>query len=169
MSATTADTPGNRWSRLPRWAQPRPEAHGDPAGRDLRGIETALLIILGLVLAVAVVHDVVLQVRLNTRESADRTTWRAYEHRYVKVLDVRTLEHGTIDFVCLPSLTKTAAEREIRPCLMISGPIVNGHRTVDGGYFIPPKRADRYQYRYGCFGLPAQRQLCGLRSPPALT
>lgn len=169
MSATTADTPRSGWSRLPRWARPRPEANGDPAGRDLRAIETALLVIIGLVLAAAVVHDVVLQVHLNKRESADRTTWRTFEHRYVKVLDVRTLERGTTDFVCLPSLTTATGERQIRPCVMISGPIVDGHRTVDGGYFVPPKRADRYQYRYGCFGLPAQRQLCGLRSPPPVT
>ena len=49
---------------------------------------------------------------------------------------------------------------------MISGPVRAGRRTVVGGYHLTPFRKDAYAYRWGCFGIPAERSLCGLTSPP---
>ena len=159
MSSSPVTAGPTRRSRLPAWAAPRTDSDHDPAGRDVRSIETAILILVGLLLAAAVIYDVALQVRLNTRETADRATWKAFSHQNTKHLDVRTLEHGTTDYVCRAS-TVTGNTPEVRLCLEISGPTVNDRRHVDGGYYIPPRRADRYAYRYGCFGLPAQHGLC---------
>lgn len=170
MSSPSTTAGPSRRLRLPDWAAPRPQGDRDPASRDVRAIESAILLLVGLLLAAAVVYDVALQVRLNTRESADRATWRAYAHvTYVKTrLDVRTLEHGNTDFVCRSTSTVAAqAAHQVRLCLMISGATVNDRRTIDGGYYIPPRAADRYSYRYGCFGLPAQRALCGAASAAA--
>jgi len=167
MSAPSTAAGPPRRLRLPSWAAPRPQRERDPASRDVRTIESTILVLIGLLLAVAVVYDVVHQVRLNTRESADRATWRTFAHvSDVKTrLDVRTLERGTTDFVCRSTSTVAAiAAHQLRLCLMISGPIVDGRRHIDGGYYIPPQTSDRYAYRYGCFGLPAQRALCGASS-----
>ena len=163
MSAPAA-SPQRRRARLPAWAAPRDTpSGGDPAGRDTRAIETIIVVVIGLVLAAAVIRDVVRQTHVNERTSADRATWRAYTHRKVKNLDVRTLERGTTDFVC----ASTNPQRPVaRFCLMLSGPVRANRRTVDGGYYLAPFRKDSYPYRWGCFGVPAQRTLCGLRSPP---
>lgn len=172
MSTATPTAHSSRGLRLPRWAAPRAQGDRDPAGRDVRAIETTIMVLIGLLLAVAVTYDVVLQVRLNTRETADRATWRAYEHvSYVKTrLDVRTLEHGTTDFVCRSTSTvATQIAHQVRQCLMISGPTVNDRRQIDGGYYLAPKASDRFLYRYGCFGLPAERKLCGAASLTSAT
>lgn len=168
MSSTSAPTPHR--SRLPAWLAPRPQADRDPASRDVRAIESVILILLGLLLAAAVVYDVALQVRVNKRESADRATWRAYSHvTYVKTrLDVRTLERGTTDFVCRSTSTVAAQiSGQVRLCLMVSGPVVHGVRRIDGGYYIPGKRRDSFAYRWGCFGLPAEQGLCGAANAAA--
>jgi hypothetical protein len=166
MSAPAAHRARRSW--LPPFLGPRPQSQADPAGRDLRAIETVIIVLLGLLLAAASVDDVAHQVRLNKRTSADRVTWRAYAHANIKHLDVRTLEHGTTDFVCRSTTTVAAdAAAEIRLCLMVGGPTVDNKRTVDGGYYIPVRAPDRYTYRYGCFGLPAHRSLCGSASAAA--
>jgi len=163
MSASAPSTPAPR-RLLPAWVAHRPQGDRDPANRDVRAIETTVMVLIGLLLAVAVIYDVAHQVGINTRETADRATWRGYEHvADVKTrLDVRTLERGTTDFVCRSTSTVAAtALHQVRLCLMISGPTVNDRRTIDGGYYLAPHASDRFAYRYGCFGLPAQRALCG--------
>ena len=161
MSAPVASPP-SRW--LPEWAAPRDmPPSGDPAGRDTRAIETVIVVLIGVVLAAAVVRDVVRQTHVNERTAADRATWRAYTHRKVKNLDVRTLERGTTDFVC----ASTNPQRPLpRLCLMVSGPVRGGRRAIAGGYYLEPFRKDAYPYRWSCFGVPAGRSLCGLRSAP---
>ncbi len=161
--STASVTP--RRSRLSPRLAPRPApAGGDPAGRDVRGIETAVVLLIGLVLLVAVVHDVSRQTSINIRVSADKSTWRLYAHRRDKKLDVRLLPHGTTDYLC-PSTPLAVRARAPRLCLMIDGPIRRGLRTVEGGYYVPPLRQDRYITRSGCFGLPATTHLCGAKAP----
>lgn len=164
---TAAARPHSRRSPWPAWAEPRETPpSGDPAGRDTRAIETVLVVLVGLVLAAAVVWDVVRQTHVNVRTAADRATWRAYTHRNFKNLDVRTLLRGTTDFVCASTNTQHPAARF---CLMLSGPVRANRRTViEGGYYAEPFRTDSYPYRWGCFGVPAQRHLCGLKSAPPL-
>jgi hypothetical protein len=152
---------------LPAWAAPRnPPGDGrDPAGPSLRMIETAILILVGLVLTVAVAWDVVRQTHVNVRTAADRATWRAYAHRdlHNKTLTVRTLLRGTTDFTCGPPVRGATN----RLCLMMVGPTHVSRRTVAGGYYVPLKRQDRFIVRYGCFGLAASRHLCAHRTAPA--
>jgi hypothetical protein len=146
---------------LPGWAAPRPApADGrDPAGPSMRMIETAILILVGLVLTAAVAWDVGRQTRVNERVAADKATWRAYTHRALKgkTLTVRTLLRGTTDFACGPPVSGATQ----RLCLMLAGPTQASRRTIAGGYYLPLKRQDRFISRYGCFGLPARRHLCG--------
>lgn len=153
--------------RLPVWAAPRnPPGDGrDPAGPNTRMIETAVLILVGLVLSAAVAWDVVRQTHVNMRAAADKATWRAYTHRDLrsKTLTVRTLLRGTTDFACGPP----AAGATNRLCLMIVGPTRASRRTIAGGYYVPLKRQDRFVVRYGCFGLPARRHLCAHRTATA--
>lgn len=145
---------------------PRPEAHGDPAGRDLRAIETVIVVAIGIVLAVAVVYDVVRQVHFNQRASIDRATWRAYTHVQTKHIGVRFPRSGSTDFACRSTSTIVAvAHRQTRLCLMVDGPTVDGVRHVSGGYWIRPAEPDHRRYRYGCFGEPAQRSLCASAQP----
>jgi hypothetical protein len=163
MSSTSAPTPAPR-RLLPRWAAHRPQGDPDPASRDVRAIETTVMALIGLLLAVAVIYDVAHQVGINTRTTADRATWRAYAHvSDVKTrIDVRTLLRGTTDFACRSTSTVPAvAAHQVRLCLMISGATHGNRRAIDGGYYLAPHASDRYDYRYGCFGLPAERKLCG--------
>jgi hypothetical protein len=37
-------------------------------------------------------------------------------------------------------------------CLTIWGSVVNGLRTVHGGWYLPPYHSDLPANRYGCFG-----------------
>jgi len=163
MSSTAASDRAPRRSLLPAWAAHGPQGERDPASRDVRAIETTIMVLLGLLLAVAVIYDVAHQVRLNTRETADRASWRAYEHvTDVKTrLDVRVPLRGTTDYVCRSTSTVPAvALHQVRLCLQFTGPIVNDRRRVDGGYYLAPHASDRAAYRYGCFGAPAQSALC---------
>ena len=153
--------------RLPGWVGPRvpPRDGRDPAGPSLRAIETAILVMIGLVLAAAVAWDVVRQIHVNERVAADKGTWRAYTHRDLrnKTLTVRTLLRGTTDFACGPPVRGARQ----RVCLMLVGPTGWPRRTIAGGYYVPLKRQDRFITRYGCFGEPARRHLCANTSAPA--
>lgn len=128
-------------------------------------IETAILVLIGLVLAAAVTWDVVRQTHVNERQAVDKGLWRAYTHRNLrnKTLTVRTLLRGTTDFACGPPAPRATN----RLCLMITGPAAASRRTIAGGYYVPLKRQDRFAVRYGCFGLPASRHLCARTSAAA--
>src|ERR1039458_915356 len=62
--------------RLPRWLRPR--AVELPGSGRTRLIETTLLVLAGLLLAIATVNDVGRQVNVNHRLIADEHTWRSY-------------------------------------------------------------------------------------------
>ena len=76
MSA--APTPAGRppWGWLPAWLRPR--SAEVPGSGQLRLVETTLLVLVGVLLAVATVNDVVRQTNVNHRLIADLRTWRAY-------------------------------------------------------------------------------------------
>lgn len=154
------------WGWLPEWV--RPLEHERRGLGSLRLAETTILILLGVFLAVATVNDVVQQTHVNHRLKADLLTWRTVTgHDYVNLAteqDVKT--YSTRDTVC-GNVSPGAPGERAQVCLMLAGAVVSGMRSVSGGYYLSPYRADLRANRYKCFGLAAETDLCGLSSPPA--
>jgi hypothetical protein len=146
-------------SRLPAWLRPREvELHG--TGR-VRLIETTLLLLAALLLAIATVNDVVLQTHVNHRLVADMRTWRSYTgHNFHNISPEQDIfGHTTRDFVC--GNTKPGPPKErVQICLVITGPVVHGRREVHGGWYLPPKVEDVPSNRYACYGSAREQGLC---------
>jgi hypothetical protein len=122
--------------------------------RRVRLIETTVLVLAGLLLAVATVYDVVLDVRVNHRLVADLHTWRTYTgHSYHNLAIDRELlgRRGTREVVC-GNTTPGPPGAKTQLCLVISGPVSAGRRSVRGGWYLAPHRQDVRGDRYGCFG-----------------
>ena len=130
----------------------RPEI-GQREGGDLRAVETTLLLIAALLLAIATVNDVVRQTHVNQRLIADLKTWRAYTHRDYHNLAVAQnySEHFTREVVC-GNTSPGEPKQRVQLCLVMTGPIVHGRRHVSGGWYLPARVENQPSYRYGCFG-----------------
>jgi hypothetical protein len=159
MSEASTPVEGTVSERLPRALRPRSvELSG--SGRT-RLVETTLLVLAGLLLAIATVNDVGRQTHVNERLIADLATWRVYTgHDYHNLtFDQKLLgEHTQREVVC-GNTSPGAPKARTQLCLAIWGPVVDGRRTVHGGWYLPPKAEDLRSYRYGCFG-PASRGIC---------
>jgi cell division protein FtsL len=159
MSEVT--TPADRlaWRRLPRWLRPR--AVELPGSGRTRLIETTLLVLAALLLAVATANDVVRQTHVNQRLIADLRTWRAYTgHHYHNLSIDQTLlgETSQREVIC-GNTSPGAPKARTQLCLAIWGPVVEGRRAVHGGWYLPAKAEDVRAARYGCFG-PASKGVC---------
>ena len=136
----------------------RPLAEELPGPRRWR-IETAALVLVGLLLAIATVNDVARQVGVNHRLIADEETWRHYTGHHYKNIDVdqqllgRSTEH---EVVCANTTPGPPKERT-QICLAVWGPTVDGRRTVHGGWYLPAGVQDDVRTeRFGCFGQAGQ-------------
>jgi hypothetical protein len=121
----------------------------------VRLIETTVLVLAGLLLAAATLADVHRQVHINQRLIADELTWRAYTgHDYHNLaIDQRLLGEGSQHEVVCGNTAPGAPKSQKQICLAIWGPVVNGKRTIHGGWRLPPKlEQDVRSKRYGCFG-----------------
>ena len=149
-----------RWDRLPEWLRPR-ELERQGTGRR-RLIEVTLLILAGLLLAIATVNDVVDQTHVNHRLIADLHTWRVYTgHDYRDISTEQDLYgHTTRDVVCGNTSPGPPRER-IQLCLQLTGPVIHGRRAARGGWYLPPKKEDLPAFRYGCFGSATPARFCG--------
>jgi len=160
MSRPGASAEPGSWERLP--ARLRPLEVERPGHGNMRLIETTLLVLIALVLAVATVNDVVRQTGVNERENADKRTWRAYTGRNYHNIGVETGLFGissTRDAVC-GNTEPGAPDAKTQECLLVAGPTRAGRREVLGGWYVPRYiQHNDYQYRYGCFGA-ATRGLC---------
>ncbi len=159
MSEASTPVEGSRWERLPRWLRPR-SAERSRTGRT-RLVETTLLVLAGLLLAIATVNDVVRQTHVNQRLIADLRTWRSYTgHDYHNLAISQQLLGETTgrEVVCGNTSPGTPKDKT-QLCLAIWGGVVDGRRTVHGGWYLPPKAEDLRAYRYGCFG-PASQGVC---------
>lgn len=140
---------------------------GVQAHSSLRLAETTVVILFGLLLAIATVHDLVQQTHVNHRLSADLLSWRTVTgHEYHNLAieqDVTTFT--TRDVVCGNVSPGSPGERT-QICLALTGPVIDGKRAVSGGYYLAPKVLDTAPNRYACFGAAASDGLCGLRSAP---
>lgn len=144
---------------LPSWARPlERERRGTGS---MRLAETTVLVLVGVLLAVATVHDLVQQTRVNHRLVADLATWRAATgHRYHNLTVHQDLvTHTTRETVC-GNTSPGAPRQRTQLCLLISGPVLHGRRSVRGGYRLAPYAEDVAANRYGCFGQAARRGLC---------
>ena len=127
-----------------------------------RLIETTLLVLIGLLLAVATVNDVARQTHVNQRLIVDLATWRALTGHAYHNLSVEQDRSGrtTREVVCgntTPGAPKTRAQL----CLVMTGPVVHRRREVRGGYYLPAHLLfDTRSARYGCFGAAVSEGLC---------
>jgi len=164
VSASSPVPHGTRWERLPERLRPR---ETERRGRgEVRRIESTLLMLAFLLLAVAVVNDVVEQVHVNERLTADLRTWRTVTGRDYKNISVEQnlTRRTTRDVLCgntQPAPPGTATQ----VCLVVTGPTVHGMRAAKGGFYLPPYFPDKRPNRYACFGTAVAEDLCGLPTP----
>ncbi|MGH2834372.1 MAG: hypothetical protein ACRDK2_16500 [Solirubrobacteraceae bacterium] len=150
---------------LPAWA--RPLEHERSGRGELRLIETTILVLAGILLAVATVNDVVLQTHTNHRLVADLRTWRTLTgHDYKNVGTEQDVKNFTTRDVTCGNASPGAPESVTRVCLIMTGPVHHGLRAVHGGYYLPPYLQDLAKNRYGCFGTATSEQLCKMQTPP---
>jgi hypothetical protein len=153
MSDPAVTTGHGFWERLPPRLRPL-DAELRGSG-SLRLVETTLLLLVGLVLAIATINDVARQTGVNHRLIADLKTWRAYTaHDYHNLSVSQELLGITTkrDVVC-GNTTPGPPKARAQICLIIAGPTRSGRRQVLGGWYLPPNTEDDVrEHRYGCFG-----------------
>ncbi|MFI4984693.1 MAG: hypothetical protein ACHP93_00200 [Solirubrobacterales bacterium] len=159
MSDASSPLAGRLSARLPVSLRPRDEELLGDGRRRL--IETTMLLLAGLLLAIATVNDVVRQTHVNHRLVADLRTWRAYTgHDYHNLSVEQDLQgHSTREVVCGNTAPGSPKER-VQLCLVITGPVSHGRRAVRGGWYLPPKAEDLRHVRYACFGSATTLGLC---------
>jgi hypothetical protein len=157
--------PPDRWQRLPEWLRPRDT---ERRGRgDLRRVESTLLVLAFLLLAVAVVNDVVRQVHVNERLTVDLRTWRTITGNDLKNISIeQDLVHYTTRDVLCGNLGAGPPGTQPQVCLIVTGPTVRGMRAAKGGFYLPPYFQDKRPNRYACWGTAVRESLCGLPTPP---
>jgi len=148
------------WSRLAPWL--RPAQRERPGNGALRLVETTVLVLVALLLAVATVNDVVRQTDVNQRLIDDLRTWRHYTgHDYHNLSTDQELLGITTkrDVVC-GNTTPGPPKERVQVCLVIAGASAHGLRHVAGGWYLPAHlEYDVRERRYGCFGS-VTRGLC---------
>ena len=124
-----------------------------PESGDLRAVETTILLLVALLLAIATVNDVVRQTHVNHRLIADLATWRSYTGHPYHNLSVSQdyTEHFTREVVC-GNTSPGEPKQRVQLCLVMTGPIVHGRRHVSGGWYLPARVENQPSHRYGCFG-----------------
>jgi hypothetical protein len=157
---------GDLLARLPEWARPR-ESERRGMG-SLRLAETTILILVGVLLAIATINDVVQQTHVNHRLVADLHSWRAVTgHNYRNLTPEQDVKaHTTRDVVC-GNVSPGSPDQRAQVCLTLVGPVLSGRRAVSGGYYLPARSIDQRRSRYACFGTAAETGLCGLSKSPA--
>lgn len=150
------EEPEAGWGWLPEPLRPlRTERRG--LGTQ-RLVETTLLVIVGVLLATATINDVVRETHVNQRLIADLATWRAYtRHDYHDLaVDQELLGESSGREVVCGNTTAGPPKTRTQVCLAIGGPTRGGRRTVEGGWYLPPRSEDVRALRYDCFGAGAE-------------
>jgi hypothetical protein len=148
-----------RWRGLPGWLRPR--SRELPGSGRTRLVETTLLVLVGVLLAIATVNDLARQTHVNHRLIADLRTWRAYTGHAYHNLSIEQELFGASsqrEVVC-GNTSPGAPKARTQLCLAIWGPVSGGRRSVHGGWYLPAKAEDVRAARYGCFGAGA-RGIC---------
>ncbi len=156
VSETPMSAGEHRWQRLPTWLRPRAvELRGTG---QLRLVETTLLVLVGVLLAVATINDLAREARINHRLVADLRTWRHYTgHDYHNIsIDQETLGANTDREVLCGNTSPGPPDARSQLCLGIWGTVVDGRRSVHGGWYLRPYVEDLPRNRNGCFGAAGQ-------------
>ena len=132
-----------------------------PGGAQRWLAESAVLVLVGVLLAIATGNDLSRQINTNHRLSADMSTWRQYTHRDFHSLSVSQDVTGltTNEIVC-GNTTPGLPKERVQLCLLLKGPVRDGRRSVAGGWYLPPHAEDLHRYRYTCFGSPVHEGRC---------
>ena len=108
-------------------------------------IETTLLVLVGVILTIATVNDVARQRNVNERLIADLRTWRTYTgHDYHNLSDRSGTARGEQrrrEVVCGNARAGCAEDDHSAVPCDLTGPVVNGRRTVHGGWYLRAHRA----------------------------
>jgi hypothetical protein len=159
-----ARVPATGWERLP--ARLRPLEREDRGRGDLWRVETSLLLLALVALALATVNDLARQLQINGRLTADLRTWRTvtgnYYHNLSLQQDLKTF--STREVVCGNTSPGPPGARP-QVCLIMTGPVRHGVRSALGGFYLPPYLQDVREHRYACFGTAVSERLCGLATP----
>jgi hypothetical protein len=158
--------PDSVWERLPEPLRPRER---ERRGRgELRLIESTLLVLVFILLAVAVVNDVVRETHVNARLTADLRTWRTLtgHFRYHNISNEQDLVHHTTRDVLCGNTAPGPPGAWPQICLIVIGPTRHGLRESHGGFYLPPYKPDLAVNRYACFGSAVREDLCRLPTPP---
>ena len=136
--------------------------------RTVRLIETTVLLLLGLLLMVATLYDLRLNIAINHRLVADLRTWRTYTgHAYHNLaIDRQLLGSSSAREVVCGNTTAGPPGARTQICLVISGPVKDGRRSVHGGWYVGPYAQDVRASRYGCFGAGARGRCSASASTP---
>jgi hypothetical protein len=147
---------GASFDRLPERLRPRDREL--PGSGRLRLVESTLLILAAVILAIATINDVGRQVGINERLVADVRTWRAHTgHAYHNLtVDQELLGSASKREVVCGNTSPGAPKSRTQICLVIGGPVAGGVRSVQGGWYLPPGSEDQAAQRYGCFGAGAE-------------
>jgi hypothetical protein len=159
MSDAAKGAARDRRQVLPSWLRPR--ANELPGSGRTRLVESTLLVLVAVLLAVATVNDLARQTGVNHRLIADLRTWRTYTGHAYHNLSVEQELFGASsqrEVVC-GNTSPGPPKARTQLCLAIWGPVSGGRRDVHGGWYLPPKVEDVRADRYGCFGAGA-RGIC---------
>jgi hypothetical protein len=149
-------------ARLPERLRPREREPDDRGARRVRLLETAILVLVGLLLAVATVNDVARQTAVNHRLIADIRTWRQYTgHAFHNVsVDQQLLGPASGREVVCGNDAPGPPKQRVQICLVVRGPVHGGVRRVVAGWYLPAHTEDDVRSkRYGCFG-PVGARFC---------
>ena len=151
-SGETLRASSSVWLRLPRWLRPR-QVELPGMGR-VRLIETTLLLLGALLLLIATTNDLAREVKINKRLIVDTRMWRSYTgHDYANLTTEEQIFGETVhrDVVC-GNTSPGPPQTRTQLCLAIGGPVIDGRRTIEGGWYLPAYAEDERAERYGCFG-----------------
>jgi hypothetical protein len=139
----------------------------DSASKDVRRVESTLLVLAFALLAVATVSDVVRQVHVNERLTVDLRTWRAVTgrvypgHARKNISIEQDLKGHTTREVLCGNVWEAPPGSTPQVCLIMTGPAVHGLRAARGGFYLLPYFPDKRPNRYACFGTALAEELCG--------
>lgn len=141
-----------------------------------RRIEAIVLVLLALLIAVGVVHDLTRQSKINYRLTADIKTWREITgHDYRNVGVETDARHYTTDDVACGNISFGKPGERTQICFVFVGPVLHvridgrlqERRATYGGFFVPPATSTGYKVnRYACFGRAIAEERCKAPTPP---